>query len=232
MNSNSVITKFLPGILLLFLLLLSDKSVSQATFRILDKPIIFDAERKRLSIDYLANRHSIKQKTPYIKPQMIVLHWTAVPSIEETFDVFNPVLLPGARAGIASASNLNVSSQFLIDRDGTIFRLLPDTAFARHVIGLNYCAIGVENVGSDKDPLTKEQLKANEQLVRYLKKKYPAIEYVIGHYEYTDFVGDPLWKEVDSNYRTTKTDPGIDFMRDIREKLKDLNLKGSPVSKK
>ncbi|MEO6685991.1 MAG: hypothetical protein ABIN24_08500 [Dyadobacter sp.] len=55
---------------------------------------------------------------------------------------------------------------------------------------------------------------------------------MIGHYEYTDFVDDPLWKEVDSNYRTTKTDPGIDFMKDIREKLKDLNLKGSPLSKK
>jgi len=30
------------------------------------------------------------------------------------------------------------------------------------VIGLNYCAIGVENVGSDTALLTKGQLKANE----------------------------------------------------------------------
>lgn len=224
--------RYFPGKLLLILFFVNNVCQAQATFRIFEKPIIFNAERQQLSIEYLAKRHSIQQNSPYIKPKMIVLHWTVVPSIEETFDVFNPVLLPGARAGIASASSLNVSSQFLIDRDGTIFRLLPDTAFARHVIGLNYCAIGVENIGSDKDPLTKEQLLANEQLVRYLKKKYPEIAYVIGHYEYTDFVNDPLWKESDSSYRTTKTDPGIDFMKEIREKLKDLNLKGSPVLKK
>ncbi|EOR96174.1 hypothetical protein ADIARSV_0687 [Arcticibacter svalbardensis MN12-7] len=157
---------------------------------------------------------------------MIVLHWTAIPSIEQTFQAFNSPTLPGARKGIASASNLNVSSQFLIDRDGTIFQLLPDTTFARHVIGLNYCAIGVENVGSEKAQLTNAQLKANEALIRYLKSKY-SIEYLIGHYEYTKFIGKPLWKETDSTYLTEKTDPGIKFMKRIRKKVKDLNLKGT-----
>jgi N-acetyl-anhydromuramyl-L-alanine amidase AmpD len=106
---------------------------------------------------------------------------------------------------------------------------MPDTLFARHVIGLNYCAIGVENVGSEKHPLTRAQLIANEQLIRYLKGKYP-IEYVIGHYEYTQFAGTPLWKEKDANYRTRKIDPGKDFMKGIRERIKDLNLKGAPSS--
>nr|WP_121270241.1 peptidoglycan recognition family protein [Pedobacter schmidteae] len=200
---------------------------AQATFRIFDKPIVFDAERRQLSLEYLQKRHGLKQDEPTIKPVMVVLHWTAIPTIEQTFDAFNKSKLPGARKEIATAGLLNVSSQFLIDRDGTIFRLLPDTIFARHVIGLNYCAIGVENIGSDNNPLTAAQLNANEQLIRYLKRKYP-IEYVIGHYEYTRFKGTALWKESDPSYRTEKTDPGIDFMKKIREQLKDLNIKGAP----
>lgn len=88
-------------------------------------------------------------------------------------------------------------------------------------------AIGVENIGSDKDPLTPAQLASNEELIRYLKRKYP-IEYVIGHYEYTRFKSTNLWKESDSGYSTEKTDPGIEFMKRIREQIKDLNIKGAP----
>jgi N-acetyl-anhydromuramyl-L-alanine amidase AmpD len=158
---------------------------------------------------------------------MVVLHWTAIPSLEKTFDVFNRSTLPDTRKGIQYASALNVSSQYLVDRDGTIFQLMPDTIFARHVIGLNYCAIGVENVGSEKQPLTKAQLKANVQLIRYLKEKYP-IKYVIGHYEYKKFIGTPLWKETNPDYLTQKTDPGVSFMKKVRERIKDLHLEGAP----
>lgn len=218
----------------MFLILLCStaplKLRAQSTFRIFDKPIVFDAERKRLSLEYLEKRHGLKQDRPTIKPIMIVLHWTAIPTVEQTFDAFNKSRLPGARKEIATASSLNVSSQFVIDRDGTVFRLLPDTVFARHVIGLNYCAIGVENIGSEKNPLTPAQLVANEKLIRYLKRKYP-IQYVIGHYEYTRFKGTDLWKESDPTYNTQKTDPGVDFMRRIRERIKDLNIKGAPDHK-
>lgn len=214
----------------LLILLCSTAALSlraQATFRIFDKPVVFDEERKQLSLEYLEQRHGIKQMEPTIKPVMVVLHWTVIPSIEQTFDAFNKSKLPGGRKEIATASALNVCSQFLVDRDGTVFRLLPDTVFARHVIGLNYCAIGVENIGSDKNPLTSAQLLANEQLIRYLKRKYP-IEYVIGHYEYTRFKGTDLWKETDPGYSTHKTDPGVEFMKNIRMKIKDLNIKGAP----
>ncbi len=198
----------------------------KTTFRIIDKPITWNAEREQLSLQYLKDRHGLEQTSATIQPQMVVVHWTAIDNIEVTHDVFNPVTL-GGRADLTGASNLNVSSQFLIDRDGTIFRLLPDTTFARHVIGLNYLAIGVENIGSDDMPLTKAQLKANEQLVRYLKRKYP-IDYVIGHHEYQNFQTTELWKEADPNYRTVKTDPGDKFMNQLRKNLEDLNLKPVP----
>ena len=198
----------------------------KATFRIIDKPITWNAEREKLSIQYLKDRHGLEKNSATIEPKMVVVHWTAINNIEVTFDVFNPPTL-GGRADLTGASNLNVSSQFLIDRDGTVFRLLPDTTFARHVIGLNYLAIGIENIGSDDMPLTKAQLTANEKLIRYLKRKYP-IEYVIGHHEYQNFQKTDLWKETDPNYRTVKSDPGDKFMNQLRKKLADLNLKPVP----
>jgi len=213
--------------LFIFLCGITFFSCSRPTFRVFEKPLDFNEERQALSLAYLKERHGIEKDSPSIEPQIIVLHWTAVPSVEKTYDVFEPSMLPSARASISGASALNVSSQFVVDRDGTIFRLLPDTAFARHVIGLNYCAIGVENIGSKDMPLTKAQVKANEMLIRYLQAKYP-IEYVIGHHEYKTFVGHPLWKETDPDYLTQKSDPGDEFMKKVRSRIKDLNLKGVP----
>lgn len=208
-------------------LLIAFQACSQkATFRILEKPITWNDEREQLSLQYLKERHGLEKETATIDPKIVVVHWTAIDNIEVTFDVFDSPTL-GGRADLTGASNLNVSSQFLIDRDGTIFRLLPDTTFARHTIGLNYCAIGIENVGSDDSPLTKEQLKANEELIRYLKRKY-AIDYVIGHHEYQKFQETDLWKEADPDYRTVKSDPGDEFMNKLRSNLEDLNLKPVP----
>lgn len=215
-------TLFLPLLLTMFQLACSSKS----TFRIFEKPITWNSEREQLSIQYMKDRHGIEKSTASIDPQMVVVHWTAINSTEVTFDVFDAPTL-GGRPELTGASNLNVSSQFLIDRDGTIFRLLPDTTFARHTIGLNYCAIGIENVGGPEAPLTKEQLKANEELIRYLNKKYP-IDYVIGHHEYQLFQSTELWKEIDPDYRTVKTDPGDEFMEKLRKNLEDLNLKPMP----
>lgn len=189
---------------------------------IIQKPIIWNAEREKLSLDYLKNRHGIVQENAIIKPTMVVVHWTANNSVQATFNTFNPVLLPG-RPELRKASALNVSSQYVIDRNGTIYQFLPDTVFARHTIGLNYCAIGIENIGGDKSPLTDKQLAANEALIRYLKSKYP-IDFVIGHNEYKIFRKTKYWKETDPNYFTIKSDPGDIFMKKLRGNLTDLKL--------
>lgn len=218
--------KYRNKLIPLFALLLL-ASCGAPTFRTFYKPVIFDAQRKQLSLDYMADRYGIHKETAFIDPKIIVLHWTAIPTLEQSFEAMNPVLLSTFRKQIGGVSNLNVSAQFLVDRDGTIFQLLPETAFARHVIGLNYTAIGIENVGGSKNGLTRAQLKANEQLVRYLTGRYK-IEYLIGHYEYQNFIGHSLWREQDPNYLTQKTDPGKSFMKKIRHKLKDLDLKAAP----
>ena len=210
----------------LLITLLSCKS----RFNIVDRPIDFNDQRKDLTLEYLSDRYGLEQDSPKITPRMIVLHWTDIPTLEQSFKAFEGATLPNSREGISSAGALNVSSQFIIDRDGTVYRLMPEDVMARHVIGLNHAAIGVENIGSEKMPLTKSQLKANVELIRYLAKKYP-IEYLIGHYEYTNFVGHPLWLEKDDSYRTVKVDPGEDFMNAVRKRTKDLNFKPNPPNK-
>lgn len=197
--------------------------------KIIDRPIIFNQERKDLTLEYLDSRYNLKQLEPTITPTMIVLHWTEIPTLEKSFEAFYNPTLPNWRPEIESVSGLNVSSHFLVDRDGTIYRLMPETTMARHVIGLNHAAIGVENVGGTPNiPLTQAQLKANIKLVEYLSKKYPIL-YLIGHYEYQDFEGHPIWLEVDAGYRTKKVDPGEDFMKAVREATKHLKFLDNPL---
>jgi N-acetylmuramoyl-L-alanine amidase len=209
-------------ILFLLINLLTFKALSQ---KIIDRPIVYDSVRKALSLQYLKERHGLIQTEPTLSPKMIVSHWTAIPTLEGSFRAFNPITLKG-RKELIEASPLNVSIHFLVDRDGTIYRLMPENLMARHVIGLNWCALGIENVGDgNKFPLTEVQLQANIYLVKYLKKKYKTIEYLIGHHEYTTFQNTPLWKETNPNYRTGKNDPGDEFMGKLRKGVRKLGLK-------
>ncbi|MEM9001310.1 MAG: peptidoglycan recognition family protein [Bacteroidota bacterium] len=195
---------------------------------IVDKPIIFNEERVALTQAYLMDRYGIEGKGVTIVPKMIVLHWTVIPTLEKSFEAFEKPTLPSWRPDIENVSGLNVSAHFLVDRDGTIYRLMPETTMARHVIGLNHCAIGIENVGGTEElPLTRQQLKSNTWLVDYLNSKYD-IDYLIGHYEYTLFEGHPLWLEVDEGYRTVKTDPGPVFMEKVRQATKKHHFKPVP----
>lgn len=201
--------------------------IKDTSINIIQLPINYSKERTELSIEYLKNRHGIEQSTPIIKPIMIVLHFTDGGTINSIHDYFNAATIEDSRAINKRVSALNVGSQFLIDRDGKIYQLMPDNYLARHAIGLNYCAIGVENIGSEKEPLTEEQVIANAKLVRHLCNKYK-IEYLIGHSEYIKFRNTPLWKETDSKYITYKSDPGEKFMEGVRKLTMDLNLKSNP----
>ncbi|MGB5691961.1 MAG: peptidoglycan recognition family protein [Flavobacteriaceae bacterium] len=222
--------KPIERVLLLCIVLVLVSACSRAQQKIEDKPIIFNDERIRLTLDYLSDRYDLHQEKPTIEPRMIVLHWTVYPSLDQSFEAFKDPTLPNYRPDIKDISWLNVSAHFLVDRDGKIYRLMPERYMARHVIGLNHCAIGIENVGgTDETPLTQAQLESNIWLVHYLADKYP-IEYLIGHYEYTNFESHQLWLEKDDNYRTEKEDPGEDFMKEVRNNTKRFNFK--PIPKK
>jgi N-acetyl-anhydromuramyl-L-alanine amidase AmpD len=196
--------------------------------KIVDKPIPFDEERARLTLEYRQRHEDPAAKDTTISPKVIVLHYTDGGSAQGTFEYFSGNHIEAARAKLAAAGALNVSSQFLVDRDGTIFRLMPETQFARHCVGLNHVAIGIENVGDEKRwPLTDAQVEADARLVRYLAAKYP-ITHLLGHMEAARLEGKIYFTERDPKYRTSKPDPGERFMKLVRARLTDLHLQGPP----
>jgi len=192
------------------------------------KPIIFEQKRIALTKEYINKHYNLNVKNIQITPKIIMIHHTAVDDFNASFNRFNPELLLSDRVDISEASALNVSAHFLVKRDGSIYQLMNETTMARHVIGLNYSAIGIENVGGEDsvDNLTNAQLHANMELIMYLKHKYPTITYLSGHYEYQCFEKTAFWLEIDKGYRTKKDDPAPHFMKSLYTKFP--HLKSAP----
>ena len=202
---------------------------SPESLRIVDQPIPFDKERIQLTLEYIHKHYAMEAEDITIRPQAIVLHYTVTPTFDSTWTYFSHTRIEAARAELERQGELNVSAHFLVDRDGTIYRLMPETWMARHCIGLNRVAIGIENVGDGaKYPLTDRQVEANASLVRYLAGKY-SIAYLLGHNEYRRMEKTPLFLELVPGYRTAKSDPGDEFLRRVRERLTDLHLKAPPL---
>lgn len=183
---------------------------------IIDTPILQNEYRTQLQREY-SLRHYGEAITEII-PQAVVVHWTGASTVESTYNWFyNPNYSDGT---------LNVASQFLVGRDGTIYRLAPENSLCRHAIGYNWCAIGIENVGGhdDSENLTEAQLAANIQLIRYLHQKYPTIGFVFGHYQQVAARASGLYRENVAGYHSVKSDPGPWFMRGLRENLSNEGL--------
>lgn len=204
------------------LLLILSILFSANAIEIKQMPIDFGEKRVLLTKEYIKNSYGLEVENINITPEIIVIHHTATDDLKESYDRFKPELLLQDRKYISKAGSLNVSTHFLVDFDGTIYSMMPETYMARHVIGLNLSSIGIENVGGNKKALTKEQLESNIKLVEYLKEKYKTIKYLIGHYEYTNAENHPLFLEKDKNYRTIKHDPDINFMESLRSNFSDL----------
>lgn len=181
--------------------------------------------------EYIQTHYGKQVRDIKIDPKIIVLHWTAIDDLNSSYERLRPEELFSDRKDIVEAGALNVSTHFMVDRDGTIYRLMPEDMMARHVIGLNYWSIGVENIGgkdNKEEDLTPEQVRANIELVKYLKERFPKIRYLIGHHEYRAMEDTLLWLEKDDGYRTVKSDPGPKFMSEVRAGVEGLRLKTPP----
>jgi N-acetylmuramoyl-L-alanine amidase len=147
---------------------------------IVTKLIPFGAKRRAEMAAY-AKRHYGIDRWRLEHPHVIVEHYTASDSFLSTYSAFardtpDPELgeLPGTCA------------HFVIDRDGTIYRLVPTSIMCRHTVGLNWTAIGIEHVGqSDADVIgNPRQLAASLRLTRALQGRYGIrTRDVIGHNE-------------------------------------------------
>jgi N-acetyl-anhydromuramyl-L-alanine amidase AmpD len=193
---------------------------------IVDAPMKWSARREELTLAY-RRRHSDAEATDLaIAPRVVVLHYTAGGSGKSTRAYMDNVEIEASRPELRKAGTVNVSSHYVVERDGTIYRIQPETQFARHCIGLNHIAIGIENVGDDKKwPLTDAQVEANAALVRDLAARFE-ISHVLGHHEVMKFREHAYYVELDRTYMNDKPDPGPAFMAKVRAKIADLGLSG------
>jgi N-acetylmuramoyl-L-alanine amidase len=148
--------------------------------RVTSKPIPYGADRMADMRDY-ARRHYGIDDYRLRRPRVIVEHYTVTDTFQPVYDTFAPNVpdvelheLPG------------ICSHFVIDRDGTIYGLVPTSIMCRHTVGLNYTAIGIEHVGrSDAQVLgNSRQMAASLRLTRMLQGRYGIrTRNVIGHNE-------------------------------------------------
>jgi N-acetyl-anhydromuramyl-L-alanine amidase AmpD len=114
-------------------------------------------------------------------PKVIVEHYTETATGGEAFNTFAPDVPDSEFHELP-----NTCAHFLVETDGRIDQLVPLALRCRHTTGLNWTAIGIENVGySDAAILgNPRQLAASLRLTRWLRCRYGiALRNVIGHNE-------------------------------------------------
>ena len=144
------------------------------------KPIPFSAQRLAETAAY-ANRHYGVDTWHIRGPHVIVEHYTESTTMTSAWSTFAQDVpdselheLPGTCA------------HFIVDRDGTIYQLVPVDVICRHTVGLNLVALGIEHVGmSDAEILDDPaQMKASLHLTAWLMQRYRIpLGDVIGHAE-------------------------------------------------
>ena len=147
---------------------------------IVQKPIPFPPARRAETAVY-AQRHYGLDTWRLNAPHVIVEHYTATTTFSSAWNTFaadSPDPELGERPGTCA--------HFVIDRDGTIYQLVPLSTICRHTVGLNWTAIGIEHVGtSDASILDNpRQLHASLELTLWLMSRYGiSLPNVIGHAE-------------------------------------------------
>jgi N-acetylmuramoyl-L-alanine amidase len=147
---------------------------------IVQKPIPFPAKRKQEMAAY-ARRHYGIDSYRLRDPKVIVEHYTVTDTFQQTWNTFAPDR-PDAELGELPGT----CSHYVIDRDGTIYQLVPRSIMCRHTVGLNYTAIGIEHVGSSDGEILRNtrQMAASLRLTRWLRCRYGiGVGNVIGHSE-------------------------------------------------
>jgi beta-N-acetylhexosaminidase len=143
-------------------------------------PIPFGLARKRQMAAY-SRRHYGEDTYVLSRPKVIVEHYTETTTAEEAYNTFAPDV-PDSEFGELP----NTCAHFLVEPGGRIEQLVALWLRCRHTVGLNWTAIGIENVGlSDQQILDRPaQMAASLALTRWLRCTYRiSLNNVIGHNE-------------------------------------------------
>jgi N-acetylmuramoyl-L-alanine amidase len=147
---------------------------------IVQKPIPFSAARRAETAAY-THRHYGLSTWRLGTPRVIVEHYTATTSFSSAWNTFASDAPDGELGELPGTC-----AHFVIDRDGTIYQLVPLSTICRHTVGLNWTAIGIEHVGTSDASILRNppQLDASLRLTLWLMSRYRiALPNVIGHAE-------------------------------------------------
>jgi N-acetylmuramoyl-L-alanine amidase len=148
--------------------------------RVVSRPIPYDAQRKADMRAY-ARRHYGIDDHRLRDPKVIVQHYTVTDTFEPVYNAFAPNR-PDPELGELPG----ICAHYVIDRDGTIYRLVSTRIMCRHTVGLNWTSIGIEHVGrSDAQVLgNRRQMATSLRLTRMLQGRHGiSTRNVIGHNE-------------------------------------------------
>jgi len=157
---------------------------------ITQKYIAFGARRKAETAAY--NKWHYHQDTYVLTdPHVVVLHFTAGSNWMSAWNTFNNDTKYMSTPGHWEYPG--TSAHFIVCKDGTIIQCVPLNLRARHAIGMNWTAIGIEIVQevpsgmsghwADQQILNRpKQIAAALSLVRYLQGRFHITTgNVIGH---------------------------------------------------
>jgi len=120
--------------------------------------------------DYFKRHY--KNSNLRLEPRMIILHYSRVPTFAKLWWTF-------FRGGKYFAGNQgkkfgHLSTHFVIDRDGSIYQLMPLDRKARGTYGVNHVAVSIEIIGRNEKELlaNKKQMKVAFALVKWLMRKF------------------------------------------------------------
>ena len=167
-----------------------------------------------------------------LKPEAIVLHYTAVDSLEKTLNIFTD----GKEYADGDVGYVfgHLSVHYIIDKDGTIYHTFPLDRRCRGAYGVNHVAISIEMIALDEEQLLsrKELVSASFKLVKYLMKKFDIPKKnVWGHYHVSDGTySETTVKDYYLDYGDTyypnyypdsdvRYDPGKNYMRKLYDYL-------------
>jgi len=158
-------------------------TLSQLEPRIVWDPIPFGARRKAEMVAYVRRHYGSFMKPTWrlVDPHVIVIHYTDGPTFSSAWNTFADDV-PDSELHELPAT----CAHFVIDTDGTIYQLVSLGTMCRHTVGLNWTAIGIENVGFSDAQIfgDRPQFEANLRLVRWLRCRFNIeIRNVIGHNE-------------------------------------------------
>jgi N-acetylmuramoyl-L-alanine amidase len=171
-------------------------STSAATKPDIHKMLIPYPQKRKREMAAYSKHHYGQYKWRLNNPNLIVEHYSEASSISAIYNTFR-----SDRPDVEFHQLPNVCSHFAVSATGQIYKFVPISIRCRHVVGLNWTAVGIEHVGfSDQDILNRPaQLNASLQLTQWLRCRLGLpVNQVIGHNE---SLSSPFYKELDPRFK-------------------------------